>query len=550
MAVSQVSGDAEVWGTEVGETTVLGHPCLSYSHRRKHLAELLVDGRRFADREYCIEGDRRLTFAGHEEAVTRAAAGLRALGVRRGERVLLFGRNSIDWVIAFWAVLQSGAVVVLGNAWWGSSELAHALKTGQPGLVVTDASRMDLVPDTFRRVAFASLADATAPGPDDPDGAVGADEDDPAIILFTSGTTGLAKGAVLSHRGVLATLHSLAERTHRLPRPDGDLPPESKALLSLPLFHIGGLQQVLNPMVAGGTLVFTQGRFDPAKVVDLIESEQIRVWSTVPTMASRVIDYLESAGLPPLESPRTIGLGAAPVVEQLRQKVLTWFPNAARGFAVTWGLSEAGGVVTTGAGPEIVKRPGTVGTALSTAMLRIDSPDANGVGEIWVRSPSVMLRYWRPGGEQPEEGVDEVLTPDRWLRTGDIGWMDEQGYLFITDRSKDIVIRGGENIATPHVENRLLEHPAVREVAVVGLPHPSLGEELGAIVTLNPTVGDLSSEELAAFVGAKLAYFEVPTRWWFHGGSLPHNSTGKVLKRQLRQTWLDRREGQGQDGTS
>lgn len=513
------------WGRDIAVEDVLGSPCRMYSQRRTHLAQLLEDGRRFADRDYIVQGQRRVTFAQHEQAVRQTAAALQRHGVSPGRRVLLLGRNSVEWVVSFWAILHAGGVVVSGNAWWSDAELAHAIAISEPYLVLSDrperlAGGIDIAALVNGAAADGSQIDLVA-----------GQEDQHAIVLFTSGTTGSAKGAVLSHRGVIATMHSIADRTRRLPSRDGELPRPSKALLSLPLFHIGGLQQILNPMVAGGTLVFTEGRFNPAGALKLIRLEDIRVWSAVPTMVARVVDHLESSRDSPVECVRTVGMGAAPVGEHLRRQVLRWFPNAARGLAVTWGLSEAGGVVTTGAGAEIIERPGTVGKPISTAVIMVDNPDQNGEGEVWVRSPSVMLGYL--GEDASAEGV---LTADRWLRTGDIGRIDAEGYLYITDRSKDVVIRGGENIATPNVENRILEHPAVREVAVVGLPHPTLGEELGAIVYLDPTT-DTDAGALAAFAAQTLAYFEVPSRWWIHPGPLPQNATGKILKRQLRDAW-------------
>lgn len=537
------TAESDHWGTEVVRTTVLGYPCLTFAKRRHLLSELLLDARRFPEREYLIQDDRRITFAEHERAVERAAAALGAHGVGRGDRVLLLGRNSVDWVISFWAVLHTGAVVVLGNAWWSDAELAHGVTTSDPRLVLADANRLAQIAPERDSLSFAELIEQD---PQTVQPMTSVDENDAAIILFTSGTTGLPKGAVLSHHGILSTMHSIALRTNRLPSSDGAAPPPSKALLSLPLFHIGGLQQVLNPLVTGGTLVFTEGRFDPAAVVDLIEREEIRVWSAVPTMVTRVADYLDESGRPPVRALRTLGLGGAPVLDQLRQRVLQTFPNAVRGLAVTYGSSEAGGVVSTGAGAEVRERPGTVGRPLATAEVRIDSPDETGAGEVLVRSPSVMLGYWTGADAGAEHGGDDnPVTPDRWLRTGDIGRLDADGYLYITDRTKDIVIRGGENIATPHVESRLLEHPAVKEAAVVGLPHPSLGEELGAVVVLHDDAGVVAGD-LAEFAREALAYFEVPTKWWFRVGPLPQNTTGKVLKRQLRNDWIDRR---GSDAT-
>jgi long-chain acyl-CoA synthetase len=293
-------------------------------------------------------------------------------------------------------------------------------------------------------------------------------------------------------------------------------------------------------MVTGGSLVFSEGRFDPERIVELIEVEDVKVWSGVPTMVSRVMDYLEEGGRQPVYNVRTLGLGGSPVSQELRQRVLTWFPNVALGLAVTYGLTESCGVTATGAGADIHTRPGTVGRPLATVTVKIANPDETGVGEVVIRSPSVMLGYWQPPAARSDARWEPgPVTEDRWLHTGDIGHLDADGYLYISDRSKDIVIRGGENIATPHVEGRLSAHPSVREVAVVGLPHATLGEELGAIVVLKPGAS-LSSSDLAEFAAERLGYFEVPSRWWFHDGPLPKNATGKIMKRSLREEWLER----------
>jgi long-chain acyl-CoA synthetase len=530
----------DAWGSEVAEVEVLGHPCLSFVKRRRHLADLLIDGRRFGAREYIVQGDRRVSFDQHEAAVRRAVGLLRERGVGRGDRIMLLGANAVEWVVGYWAILETGAIVVLGNAWWSRVELAHALRNVAPGFVLADAIRATSLPDSQACLTFADLnAAISADGPTPAIERAPANEDDPAVVLFTSGTTGLPKGAVLSHRGILATLQSLVLLTRRLPRAGAELPPPSPSLLSIPLFHVGGLQQIITPMVGGGTLVFTEGRFDPERVVDLLDRERVAVWSTVPTMVSRVMEWMQDRGHPGLDGVRTVGLGGSPVGMQLRRKVPRWFPSASSGLAVTYGLSEGGGVLVTAAGQELFNRPGAVGKPLKVVTLRIDHPDEEGCGEILVRSPSVMLGYW-PDPEQPDDVGP--ITSDRWLHTGDIGRMDEAGYLYVTDRSKDIVIRGGENIATPNVENRLMEHPAVREVAVIGLPHEHLGEEVAAVVVL--AEGDRTGpDELAAFDAEQLAYFEVPTQWQIRHEALPQNAAGKILKRQLRDEWLARRSG-------
>jgi long-chain acyl-CoA synthetase len=388
----------------------------------------------------------------------------------------------------------------------------------------------------LRRISYDDIERAPSPAPKVAQPVrIPADEDDPAVILFTSGTTGLPKGAVLSHRGLLSVLQSLLIVTRRLPTPNAAVPPTTRALLSLPLFHIGGLQQIVTPMATGGTIVFAEGRFDPGQIVSVLREERVAVWSAVPTMVARVLDHLDASGGATLDDVRTVGLGGSPVPQHLRERVKIGFPNASRGVAVTYGLSEACGVVATGVGEEVTSRPGCVGRPLPTCTVRIDEPAASGEGEILVRSPSVMLGYL--GGE---DGSADPVSADRWLRTGDIGRLDG-GYLYVTDRSKDIVIRGGENIATPNVENRLMSHPAVGEVAVLGMPHPTLGEELVAAVVLREGT-TASPEELASFVRSNLAYFEVPTRWWIRREPLPRNTTGKVLKRAIKSSWMQRDE--------
>jgi long-chain acyl-CoA synthetase len=527
------------WGTELAEVDVLGFPCMCFSPRRTHIRDLLLDAHRFSDREYLIQGDRRISFADNEQLVRRASAVLRERGVGPGDRIMLFARNAADWVIAFWSIIDVGGVVVLGNAWWSATELVHALDITKPALVFTDEQHGAALPETQARMLLTDLQGVDTETPVAPVTPPPSAEDDAAVILFTSGTTGLPKGAVLSHRGIIATLHAILTLTRRVPAPGGEIAPPSKSLLSLPLFHIGGLQQIITPMAGGGTLVFTEGRFSPEGVVRLIEDEGISVWSTVPTMVSRVIDYLEESGHAPVEQLRTVGLGGSPVVQALRERVAQWFPNARKGLAVTYGLSEAGGVLASGAGPEVAARPGSVGKPLPISTIRIFEPDETGAGEIIVRAPSVMLGYWTKEACEPGGAVDPgPVTSERWLFTGDVGRLDQDGYLYITDRSKDIVIRGGENIASPHIESRLLEHPAVREAAVVGLPHPSLGEEVGAIVVLNPGAS-VSADDLAKFAAEELAYFEVPTQWRFRSETLPQNATGKILKRVVRQEWID-----------
>jgi long-chain acyl-CoA synthetase len=222
-------------------------------------------------------------------------------------------------------------------------------------------------------------------------------------------------------------------------------------------------------------------------------------------------------------------MGGAPVTPELVARTRAAFPNARRGVGTIYGLTESGGALTAGVGDAFADRPHSVGRPLPVVELRIAEPDASGVGEILARSPTVMSGYWGA----PD---DPILDAAGWLRTGDVGRIDTDGYLYVLDRTKDVIIRGGENIAGPHVEDRLLAHEAVADVAVVGLPHPDLGEEVAAAVVLQPG-RQVTTEELAAHAAAGLAHFEVPSTWWIRSEPLPVNAVGKVLKRELRATW-------------
>ena len=516
------------WGPEVVEGKVLGRPCRVFARRPTHLAQLVEDSVAHGERIHLVEGERRMTFADVAGAVRRVGDGLRAEGLAPGDRVLLFGANSLAWVVTFWACLANDWVLVPGNAWWSAEEVAHALRTTGARLAVADERRRERLPAALPCRDLPSVLEPAAGEPGSWRAA--ADEDDPAVVLFTSGTTSFPKGATLTQGNLLANLQNLLAVARRLPGDGAPPRPGSVTLMTMPLFHIGGLQQLLTAMVSGNTLVFLDGRFDARRMLEILERERVTMWSAVPTMVTRVLDALDAEpGRFDVTSLRTLVMGGSPVPHGLRARAAAAFPNTARGLGVSYGMTEVAGVIATAAGPEVLARPGTAGRLLPTVEARIDDPGPDGVGELVVRSPGVMRGYW---------GIDNdpVLGADGWLRTGDLARLDGDGWLTITGRSKDVVIRGGENIASVRVEARLAEHPAVAEVAVVGLPHPDLGEELAAAVVLRNGAPAIDEHDLAAFAAASLAYFEVPTRWWFPA-DLPKNATGKILKRQVAAAW-------------
>jgi steroid-24-oyl-CoA synthetase len=259
-----------------------------------------------------------------------------------------------------------------------------------------------------------------------------------------------------------------------------------------------------------------------------MESEGVHRWGGVPTMVSRVLSD-PTFDDRDLSTVRSISMGGSPVPVELVNRIKSRFPNVERGVSQVYGLSEGGGTLTAASGRDLIERPGTVGRALPLVELCINRPDEKGTGEVVARTPTQMLGYW---GQPDDSTIDE----DGWVHTGDLGHIDGDGYLFITGRVKDLIIRGGENIAAPHVENILLRHSAIREVAVCGRPDPDLGETVAAAVVLDPT-STVTVAELRNFAAEHLAYFELPTSWWLRSDTLPSNDVGKVLKRELLATW-------------
>src|SRR5437764_1415751 len=513
------------WGTDVVRETVCGHPQLVYRDRSRHVLEVLAFAANWPEAECIVQGSDRRTVGELLRAVEVAGERLRSLGVRPGDHVLLLSYNSPEWLVALWATWRVGAVPALGNRWWSEDELRHAFALVAPALVVTDlvidldvlGSTPAIHPADVRDLWGVLDLPATMPAP-------AADEDDPALIVFTSGSTGAAKAVVLSHRSVLANQHNLLARTGRLPGEERR-PRQPVVLFTVPLFHIGGVSSVIVGLLSQARMVFLTGRFDPVEVLHVIERERVTIWGAVPTMVQRVLRHADFARRD-LASLRTVSIGGAPVPEQLLQEVRERLPQTERTLTNTWGMTESGGHLTFASGEELVARPNTVGRAVPTVEIVIDGPSREGDGEILVRSPTVMLDLL------PHEG-DDTVDEAGYLHTGDVGRVDADGYLYITGRSKDIVIRGGENIACPNVERTILQHPDVIEVAVFGLPDPEFGEQVAAVVVIS-SGSNVTDAALNSWARSHLAHFEVPSRWILTRDELPILSTGKVDRVRLR----------------
>jgi long-chain acyl-CoA synthetase len=328
--------------------------------------------------------------------------------------------------------------------------------------------------------------------------------------------------------GPFSLMRNCPRRGEPLPTPDPAAPQKSY-LMAIPLFHTTGCQAIMQGLVAGGAKLVLMHRWEPELAMQLIERERITSAGGVPTIAWQLIEHpaLEKYDLSSLEG---VTYGGAPAAAELVRKIKEKFPKSAPGTG--WGMTETSSTFTGFQGEDYELRPDSAGPAVPVCEMKIIGEGgkelpAGGVGELWVKGPGVVRGYWRNAEATAQTFIDG------WLRTGDIARVDEEGFLYILDRAKDMLIRGGENVYCVEVENALFEHPAVIDAAVVAIAHHSLGEEPGAIVTLKPDM-QASEEDLRAFVAARIAAFKVPVKILFSSEMLPRNPNGKILKNELK----------------
>ena len=545
---------------EMVEVAAHGRTFRAWKNAPAHLRALAQIGRGHGDRTFLVFEDERVTFAGWFRAVAALAQHLRDLGVGPGDRVALAMRNLPEWPVAFFAVTTLGAICVPLNAWWTTGELAYGLNTAGCSVLIADGERIDRVlPLRGDIPALAHVLGArlgTVPTgvvalesvigtphgygalPDRDLPAADLAPDDEATIFYTSGTTGHPKGALGTHRNLTTNILSSAYVAASAVLRRGEVPPPPSpktALVSIPLFHVTACSAVLMGSVyAGNTLVFMR-RWDAGAALALIERERINLAGGVPTIAWQLLEHPDREKYD-LSSLETVSYGGAPSAPDLVRKISAVF-GARPGNG--WGMTETMATVTNIVGEDYLARPDSCGPAVAVADLRVVCPDrlvdmAPGeVGELWARGPMIVKGYWN----NPD--ATQATFVDGWVRTGDLARLDPEGFCYIVDRAKDIVIRGGENIYSAEVENALYDHPAVMDAAVVGIPHHTLGEEPAAIVHLAP--GHHASEaELRAWVGERLAAFKVPVAIRFHPETLPRNANGKILKRELKALFADR----------
>ncbi len=538
---------------EMAETDVRGVTTRVWKAAPDTLADILRSSRGHGEATFLVYEDERFSFEEHFRIAAHLAAILRdRYGVREGDRVAVAMRNVPEWSFAFWAASAAGAVVVPLNAWWSADELEYGLSDSGAKVLVCDGERLERLGDVLDRVAtlesvlvarpvaahppslgYAGFWEVLGNVPDQVDlPAVEVATDDDATIFYTSGTTGRPKGALGTHRNICTNPLSMIYVNLRTGLRSGqertDTGPNAY-LLSVPFFHATGCHSILvTNIVVGGKLVMMH-RWDAGRALELIEREGVTTFGGVPAMVMAVLDHPD-IDRRDISSVRSVGYGGAPAPPDLVRRIKARFPagSASNGY----GLTETSSLTTMNQGDDYVAKPDSVGPPVPVVDVKVVDEHgadvaAGAVGELWIKGPNVVKGYWR----RPEATAETFS--DGWLHTGDVARIDADGWVYIVDRAKDMLIRGGENVYCVEIESVLYEHPAIAEAAIIGVPHPVLGEEVGVVVVRRPG-GAIDEAGVRQAVADRLAAFKVPNHVWFVDEPLPRNPAGKILKRRLR----------------
>lgn len=539
---------------------VRGVPTKVFTAAPPHMRALWELSAGHANNEYLVYEDERFTYAEIHSQVRILATYLQAQGVTRGTRVAVSMRNYPEWVVSYWATVSLGAALVGMNAWWTASEMEYALKDSTPIVLIVDGERLE---------RFVEIKDAapvhlivTRNSSPLPDGAVmwadplsgndpgtlpdaHIDTDDDATIFYTSGTTGFPKGAQLTNRGSVANIMNIAAMTAATALAEqkaiaaGDVPAPTNVpaaapaviFAPTPLFHVTACNCLLHPATLTGAKVVMMYKWDAGRALELIEREKVTTFSGVPTMGRELLMHpdWEKRDTSSLQS---MGGGGSAVQPDLVHKIA----GALKGGqpSTGYGMTETCGIITANAARFYIERPESCGPLVPTLEGKLvdedgnDLPrDPNTVGILCVRGAVTIAGYLN----RPEATAETIK--DGWLNTGDVARIDADGFVYIVDRAKDMVIRGGENVYCSEVEAAIYHHPSIAEAAVFGVPDERLGEEVAVVLVLRPNT-TLTEDELRSFLSSTLAKHKIPSKIWFRNEPIPRNATGKFLKRELR----------------
>jgi long-chain acyl-CoA synthetase len=553
---------------EMEERDIRGVRTRVWKNAPPTMREVFLLARAHGGKTFIVYRDERVSYEEFARAALAIAEALQQAGVKKGDRVAIAMRNLPEWPAAFFGCLLIGGIATLLNAWWTGPELQFGFNDSGAKVAIVDRERLERLFEhlpncpALERVFVSRYGEAIAHPqitklesitgdvsswsqlPDRPLPNVSLNPEDDATILYTSGTTGKPKGALGTHRNSTVSVllrpfgqaRTFLRRGEPVPAPDPNAP-QKCSLLVVPLFHTTGCHAAMIPSVVAGVKIVLMHKWDPELAMQLIERERVNNAGGVPTIAWQLLEH-PALGKYDLSSLESISYGGAPAAAELVARLKEKFPKSVPGTG--WGMTEVSGGFTGHQAEDYEARPASCGPAFPVGDIKIvdgagKELPPGGVGELWVKGPSIVKGYW----QNPEATAATFV--DGWLRTGDIARLDDEGFCTILDRAKDMLIRGGENIYCVEVENALYEHPAVIDAAIVGIPHRSLGEEPGAVVTLKPGMS-ASESELRAFVAERLAAFKVPVKIVFLPDMLPRNPTGKLMKGELKRLFADARK--------
>lgn len=536
---------------EMATFPVHGNPVRVFKNAPTSLRQVWLSAAERGDTPYFHYDDVTLTYGQAHHQVTAVAAWLVERGVKKGDRVAVGMRNYPEWALAHWAIQCIGAVTVSLNAWWIAEELKYAFTDSGATAAIVDGERLDRLsddmlkergvhsvlvvrgdtrPGTFSWSEITSNASAVLPEVD-----IATDDD--ATILYTSGTTGFPKGAAGSNRNYITNIWNglfavaLASKMAGVAPVVSDAPkPQAIAFTTFPYFHIAGLCGMTSHTNNGGAIV-SQFKWDAADALRLIEKYKVASFGGVPTVVRSLLEHPERDKFD-LSSLTAISQGGAPVAPDSVARIENDFAgkvSAANGY----GLTETTAAIIGNSGAAYFAKKDSVGLPYVGTEIKIADEDGNevpqgSIGEIWVYGPNNVRGYWN----KPEETAKAFTAG--WFHTGDAGFIDSDGFIFVVDRIKDMVLRGGENVYCVEVETALFEVDAVKDCAVIGLPHEKLGEEVTAVIVAADGHGPSSTEEVLRHLGSRLSAFKVPSKIFWHHEDLPRNAAGKVLKKDLR----------------
>jgi long-chain acyl-CoA synthetase len=547
-ANTAVTGPGQIF--ELIDSEVRGVKMKVFKNAPAHLGQVFAGSRGHGDKTFLVYEDEIITFAQAADRIDALASLLvNTYGVKKGDRVAVAMRNFPEWVMSFAAIISVGAINVSMNSWWTEDEMDFALEDSGATVLICDQQRFDIGAASCVKKNIKVLvvrAEKPLPAGVDKweevlplgDKHPGADisPDDDATILYTSGTTGRPKGAVSTHRAIISSIMAFSARNTifqmsgtKLKDVDGPEVPTSFILI-VPLFHVTGCVPVMLSCFVAGLKLAIMYKWDPEKALEMIEREQITNFVGVPTQSW---DLVNSPAFEKYDtsSLRAVGGGGAPsptsLVGKVNDKVKNGNPQLGYGMTET---NAFGPAIT---GSDYLSHPTSTGRASWPMFVEVRDENLKPVptgqsGEIWFFGPMLIRGYWN----RPDATAETIV--DGWLRSGDLGRLDADGYVYVEDRVKDMILRAGENVYGAEVESAIYEHPAVHEAAVFGVPHERLGEEVGVAILVNDGM-TLTPEELWAFLDDKIAKFKIPTQVVIMTEPLPRNAAGKFLKRELQQ---------------